>query len=66
MATRIRVSGMTYETHAEVVEKAIRMADGVDSVETDLDESVVTVDGDATTDDVVEKIEMAGYDAEPL
>lgn len=66
MATRIRVNGMTYETHAEVVEKAVRMADGVDAVETDLEESVATVDGDAAVEDLVEKIEMAGYDAEPL
>ncbi|MFC4405816.1 heavy-metal-associated domain-containing protein [Haloarchaeobius iranensis] len=66
MATRIRVRGMTYETHAEVVEKAIRMADGVDGVETDVDESTATVEGDTAVDELVEKIEMAGYDAEPL
>lgn len=66
MATRIRVSGMTYETHADVVAKAIRMTDGVDSVETDVEESVATVEGDASVDELVEKIEMAGYDAEPL
>ncbi|SDM51228.1 Heavy-metal-associated domain-containing protein [Haloarchaeobius iranensis] len=57
---------MTYETHAEVVEKAIRMADGVDGVETDVDESTATVEGDTAVDELVEKIEMAGYDAEPL
>ncbi|MFD1645286.1 heavy-metal-associated domain-containing protein [Haloarchaeobius litoreus] len=66
MATRIRVNGMTYETHAEVVEKAILLADGVDSVETDIDEFTATVEGDADVDDIVEKVEMAGYDAEPL
>ncbi|WP_256300358.1 heavy-metal-associated domain-containing protein [Haloarchaeobius salinus] len=66
MATRIRVNGMTYETHAAVVEKAIRMADGVDAVETDVDESTATVEGDAAVDDILEKVEMAGYDAEPL
>ncbi|WP_257299982.1 heavy-metal-associated domain-containing protein [Haloarchaeobius sp. FL176] len=66
MATRIRVRGMTYETHAEVVEKAIRMADGVDGVEMDVDESTATVEGDTAVDELVEKIEMAGYDAEPL
>jgi copper chaperone CopZ len=57
---------MTYGTHAEVVEKAILMADDVDAVETDVDGSTVTVEGDTTVDELVEKIGMAGYDAEPL
>ncbi|WP_435349502.1 heavy-metal-associated domain-containing protein [Haloarchaeobius sp. HRN-SO-5] len=66
MTTRIRVSGMTYETHGEVVEKAVRMADGVESVETDIEEQEVTIDGDVSVDEVIEKIRMAGYEAEPV
>lgn len=39
------------------------MLDGVESVDADRYENVVTVTGDVTVDDVSAKIELAGYEA---
>ncbi|MCT9096563.1 heavy-metal-associated domain-containing protein [Haloarchaeobius sp. HME9146] len=66
MTTRIRVSDMTYHTHEEIVQTAIEMADGVDSVDIDSEEQVATVEGDVSPDEVLEKVAMAGYEAETV
>jgi copper chaperone CopZ len=66
MTTRLRVTGMTYESHEDIVEKALRMADGVVSASADGDENIAIVEGDAPVEVLVEKVRMAGYDAEPI
>lgn len=62
MATEITVEGMTCEGCEDVVEEALRMADGVESAEADRYEDTATVEGNADVDVLVEKIEMAGYE----
>jgi copper chaperone len=62
MPTEITVEGMTCEGCEEVVEEALEMADGVESAEADRYDDLATVEGDADTDVLVEKVEMAGYE----
>ncbi|WP_435332590.1 hypothetical protein [Haloarchaeobius sp. TZWWS8] len=64
MTTRIRVTDMTYRTHEEVVQTAIEMAANVERVEFADDSNEVTAVGEVDPDEVLEKIRMAGYDAE--
>ncbi|WP_439026257.1 heavy-metal-associated domain-containing protein [Haloarchaeobius sp. DT45] len=66
MTTRIRVSDMTYHTHEEIVQTAIEMADGVETVDIDSEERLATVEGDVSADEILEKVQMAGYDAETV
>jgi len=63
MPTEITVEGMTCEGCEEVVEEALEMADGVETAEADRYEDVATVEGDTDVDELVEKVEMAGYEA---
>ncbi|WP_435363776.1 heavy-metal-associated domain-containing protein [Haloarchaeobius sp. DYHT-AS-18] len=66
MTTRIRVTDMTYHTHEDIVQTAIELADGVESVDIDSEEQVATIEGDVSPDEVLEKVEMAGYEAETV
>lgn len=63
MATEITVEGMTCEGCEEVVEDALQMADGVESADADRYEDVAVVEGDADVEDLVEKVDLAGYEA---
>jgi copper chaperone len=63
MATELTVDTMTCEGCEEIVEEALEDVDGVDTAEADREEDVVTVEGDADTADLVEAVDMAGYDA---
>lgn len=63
MTTEITVEGMTCEGCEEVVEEALEMADGVESAEADRYEDVAVVEGDADVDELIEKVDLAGYEA---
>jgi len=64
MSTTLRVTGMTCEGCEDIVETALEMADGVDDATADHAADEATVEGDASTETLVEKARLAGYDAE--
>jgi len=64
MGTTLRVTGMTCEGCEDIVETALEMADGVDDASADRAANEATVEGDADTETLVEKVRLAGYDAE--
>jgi copper chaperone len=64
MAIDITVDDMTCDGCEDIVEDAVEGVSGVESVEADREDDVVTVEGDADQDDLVEAIDMAGYSAE--
>ena len=64
MATELTVQGMTCEGCEEIIEDAVENVSGVQGVEADRHDRTVTVEGDAETEDLVEAIDMAGYEAE--
>lgn len=65
MTTELTVTGMTCQGCEEVVETAIGLVDGVESVDADRYEDVAVVEGrsDVNRDDLVEKVRMAGYES---
>jgi copper chaperone CopZ len=63
MTTELTVEGMTCQGCEEVVEKALEMADGVEEASADRYEDVAAIEGDADTETLVTKVEMAGYEA---
>lgn len=64
MATELTVQGMTCEGCEDIVEDALENVAGVDEADADRHERTVTVEGDAETGDLVEAVDMAGYEAE--
>ena len=64
MATELTVQGMTCEGCEEIVEDAVENVSGVEDVEADRHDRTVTVEGDAEAEDLVEAVDMAGYEAE--
>jgi len=64
MGTTLRVTGMTCDGCENIVETALEMADGVDEATADRETEEATVDSDVDADTLVEKVELAGYDAE--
>lgn len=62
MATELSVSGMTCEGCEAVVEHAVELADGVESVTADRYDGTVSVEGPVERDVVAEKIGLAGYE----
>jgi copper chaperone CopZ len=64
MSTTLRVTGMTCDGCEDIVETALEMADGVESASADREANEATVEGDASTETLVEKVSLAGYDAE--
>jgi len=48
----------------EIVSNALSEASGAADVEVDLEAGTATVGGDAETDELLRKVEFAGYDAE--
>jgi copper chaperone CopZ len=63
MSTTLRVTGMTCDGCEDIVETALEMADGVDSASADREAGEATVDGDASVETLVEKVQLAGYEA---
>jgi copper chaperone CopZ len=55
---------MTCDGCENIVETALEMADGVDEATADRETEEATVDSDVDADTLVEKVELAGYDAE--
>ncbi|PSP76355.1 heavy metal transporter [Halobacteriales archaeon QS_1_68_20] len=64
MAIELTVDSMTCEGCEDIVEGALEDVDGVDSAEADRHEDTATVEGDADADDLVEAVEMAGYEGQ--
>ncbi|WP_336338282.1 heavy-metal-associated domain-containing protein [Haloarcula brevis] len=65
MSTTLTVEGMSCGHCEQSVEEAIEALDGVRSADADRDAEQVTVDGDASQEDLVAAVEDAGYDAAP-
>lgn len=65
MTTEVTVKGMTCEGCESVVETAIELLDGVDSATADRYEDRVVVEGAVDPGDVAQKVELAGYRADP-
>lgn len=64
MGTTLRVTGMTCDGCEEIVETALEMADGVDEATADRENEEATVSGDSDLETLIEKVELAGYEAE--
>lgn len=64
MAIELTVDSMTCEGCEDVVESALEDVNGVEAAEADRHEGTATVEGDADVDDLVEAVDMAGYQAE--
>lgn len=64
MTLELSVDGMTCQGCEEIVEHAIELADAVEDVEADRYDKVARVEGDPNVEDVIEKVRLAGYDAE--
>lgn len=65
MTIEVAVKDMTCQGCESVVETAIEMLDGVESVDADRYEERVRVEGSVDPADVVDKIELAGYTPAP-
>lgn len=63
MSVTVTVTDMTCQGCESVVETAVELLDGVATVEADRYDGAVEVTGDIDPDDIVEKIELAGYTA---
>ncbi|MFC7166497.1 heavy-metal-associated domain-containing protein [Halospeciosus flavus] len=61
--TTLSVEGMTCEGCEDIVENALSEVDGVEDAEADREEGVATVEGDANTEDLVQAVDFAGYEA---
>ncbi|NHN40385.1 heavy-metal-associated domain-containing protein [Halorubellus sp. JP-L1] len=64
MSTTLRVTGMTCDGCEDIVETALEMADGVDTATADQEAQEATVEGDASVETLIEKVRLAGYEAE--
>jgi len=64
MTIELTVKGMTCEGCEEVVEHALQMVDEVESADADRYENLAIVEGDADRDELIQKVELAGYEAE--
>ena len=64
MSTTLRVDDMSCEGCEDIVENALEEISGVESADADHEESLVAVDGDASTGDLIEAVDHAGYTAE--
>ncbi|ELZ19230.1 CopZ family metallochaperone [Natrinema limicola] len=63
MSQTITVEGMSCEHCEQSVEDALEDVQGVQSVDVDRDAAQATVEGDAATQDLVNAVDEAGYDA---
>lgn len=63
MAKQITVEGMSCGGCEETVENALKDVPGVTDAEADNETDSVTVEGDASDEDIVTAVEGAGYQA---
>jgi len=63
MTMEITVEDMTCDGCEDIVEDAVEGVSGVEDADADREADLVTVDGDADRDDVLEAVDMAGYSA---
>lgn len=63
MSITLSVSDMTCEGCEDIVENATTEVRGVDSASADRHDGTVVVEGDATTQDIIDAIDYAGYEA---
>ncbi|MEF8774203.1 MAG: cation transporter [Halobacteriales archaeon] len=63
MATELAVESMTCEGCEDSVESALEDVEGGKSAAADRHEDVAVVEGDAAVEDLVEAVDMAGYQA---
>lgn len=63
MTTELTVTGMTCEGCAEIVETALEMASGVESATADHEANEAVIEGEADTEVLIDKVELAGYEA---
>lgn len=66
MGTTLRVTGMTCDGCEDIIETALEMADGVDEATADHETQEANVEGDVDVNLLVEKVELAGYEAEAV
>lgn len=64
MTTELTVTGMTCQGCEDVVETAIELLDGVETADADRYEDVAIIEArsDVSTEDMAEKVRMAGYE----
>ena len=62
-AQNFTVTGMTCEHCVASVTEEVSEVDGVRSVEVDLETGALTVEGDASEQDVIDAVAEAGYEA---
>jgi len=63
MSTTLSVEGMSCGHCEQTVEEAIEALAGVQNAEADRESEQVTVDGDASPEQLVAAVEDSGYDA---
>ncbi|WP_458207926.1 heavy-metal-associated domain-containing protein [Haladaptatus sp. NG-SE-30] len=63
MATNLIVDGMTCGGCEQNVVDALEAVDGVSNANADRETNSVTVEGTAETNDLIDAVENAGYDA---
>ncbi|GGN19145.1 heavy-metal-associated domain-containing protein [Halarchaeum nitratireducens] len=64
MVTKLRVRGMGCDGCVDIVSGALSEASGAGDVDVDLASGEATVEGDVDPDELVGKVERAGYEAE--
>lgn len=64
MSTTLTIDGMNCDGCADIITGALDEVRGVESTDADLDAKTVVVEGDATTDDILEAVDFAGYEAD--
>lgn len=64
VTTRLRVGGMGCEGCVDIVSNALSEVPGTGDVDVDLDAGTAVVEGDADADELLGKVERAGYEAE--
>jgi len=64
MVTKLRVRGMGCDGCVDIVSGALSEAAGAGDVDVDLESGEATVEGDVERDELVGKVERAGYEAE--
>lgn len=65
MTTTLDVRGMSCDGCEDIVENALTDVSGVEDATADQTSASATVEGDADTDELVQAVELAGYEAEP-
>ncbi|GGL30449.1 heavy metal transporter [Halarchaeum grantii] len=64
VTTRLRVSGMGCEGCADIVSNALSEVPGAGDVDVDFEAGTAVVEGDTDADELLGKVDRAGYEAE--